>query len=178
VAATAGWQHVSFSGADDSFAHAGAEVELDTRLDPLLARNAVYGRAAWEHLTFGSGSDANRTQLDGRGYLGLFGQSVLVARVLREDWDKPLPAYLQPLLGGLGNVRGFRAGTAVGDPLVAGSLELRLPLTSPLGIAKLGVSGFVDTGTIYSKGERLADQTFRRGVGGSVWFTAAFLPLC
>jgi hypothetical protein len=35
----------------------------------------------------------------------------------------------------------------------------------------------VDAGTVYDHGERFADQTLRRGVGGSVWFTAAFLRL-
>ncbi len=178
VGATTGWQHVSLLGADDSFVHAGADIEMDTRLDPMLARNAVYARAAWEHFSFndrGPGSRVNRTQLDGRGYVGLFGQSVLVVRALREDADGPLPAYAQPMLGGLANLRGFRAGTAVGDTLVAGSAELRLPLTSPLSLGKIGVSAFVDAGAVYRKGDRLEDQTLRRGVGASLWFSAAFV---
>jgi len=39
------------------------------------------------------------------------------------------------------------------------------------------VSGFVDAGTVYDHGERFADQPLQRGVGGSVWFSAAFLRL-
>jgi hypothetical protein len=175
--ATAGWQHVSFLNADASFVHAGADIVLDTRLDPMLARNAVYARAAWDHFDIRGGSAVDRLQLEGRSYIGLVGQSVLVLRALREDATEPLPPYLQPILGGLANLRGFRAGTAVGDTLVAGSAEVRLPLTSPLSIGKVGVSGFVDTGTVYDKGQRLADQTFKRGIGGSLWFAAAFLRL-
>jgi len=171
--ATAGWQQVSFLGATDTFAHAGADIVFDTRLDPMLARNAVYGRAAVDHFSFRGGRSANKSEVEGRGYVGLLGQSVLVARALRDDADSPLPPYLEPMLGGLANVRGFRAGTAVGDTLVAGSLELRLPLTSPLHIGKIGVSAFVDAGAVYGKDERLADQTFRRGVGGSLWLSAA-----
>ena len=174
LGATAGYQHISFLGADDSFTHAGGDVEFDTRLDPMLARNAVYGRAAWEHLSFASGG-INHTELDGRGYLGLSGQNVLVVRGLRDDADKPRPAYLEPMLGGMDNLRGFRTGTAIGDTLVAASVELRAPITSPLSIGKMGLMAFVDSGAVYAKGERLGDQTFRHGVGGGVWFSAAFV---
>jgi outer membrane protein assembly factor BamA len=142
----------------------------------MLARNAVYGRAAWEHLAFAS-EGINQTVLDGRGYIGLFGQNVLVVRALRNDADKPRPAYLEPLLGGIDNLRGFRAGTAIGDTLVATSVELRMPITSPLSFGRLGLMAFVDSGTVYAKGERLVDQTFQNGVGGGVWFSAAFVRL-
>jgi outer membrane protein assembly factor BamA len=175
--ATAGWQHVSFANASDRFTQVGADVTVDTRLDPMLARNAVYARASFEHLDFRNAAAANRTELEGRGYIGLLGQSILVLRALRDDSDVPLPAYLQPLLGGMSNLRGFKAGTAVGDTLVAGTVEVRVPLTSPLSIGKAGVSAFVDAGTVYDKGRRLSDQTLSRGIGGGVWFSAAFLRL-
>jgi hypothetical protein len=177
VGATGGWQRVSFLGADDKFAHAGADVVLDTRLDPILARNAVYAKVAWDRLNFQNGGAIDRLELEGRGYVGLVGQNVLVVRALRDDADKPLPQYLQPLLGGLANLRGFKAGTAVGDTLVAGSAELRVPLTSPLSIGKIGVSGFIDAGAVYAKGARFEDQAIARGIGGSVWFSAAFVRL-
>jgi outer membrane protein assembly factor BamA len=177
VGATAGWQHVSFLGAADSFAHAGADVTVDTRLDPVLARNAVYLRGSWEHLRFATHDPASRYELDARGYIGLLGQSVLVLRGLRDDASTALPEYLKPIFGGLANVRGFRAGTAVGDTLVATAAELRLPLTSPLEIGKIGVSGFFDSGTVYNKGERLADQTWKKGIGASIWLSAAIVRL-
>ena len=102
---------------------------------------------------------------------------MLAGRVLREDSDRPLPPYLEPQLGGLSNLRGFRAGTAVGDTLVTMSSELILPLTSPIKVGKIGVSAFLDRGTVYNKGERFSDQTLLDGYGGSVWFAAAFLRL-
>jgi outer membrane protein assembly factor BamA len=175
--ATGGWQHVSFLDTGDSFTHLGGDVVLDTRLDPMLARNAVYARAAWTHFALRNGDALNGSELEGRGYVGLFGQSVLVVRALRDDADKPRPVYLQPMLGGLANLRGFKAGTAVGDTLVAGSVEVRLPLTSPLRIGKIGVNVFVDAGTVYSKSERLANQTLKRGVGAGLWFSAAFVRM-
>jgi hemolysin activation/secretion protein len=185
VGATTGWQHVSFMNADDRFVQAGGDVILDTRVDPVLARNAVYAKASWEHLSFGDGpaeaghyqGGANRTEVDARGYLGLIRQNILAVCILRQDSDKSLPPYLQPLLGGMDTLRGFHAGTAAGDTLVAMSAELIVPLTSPLSIGKVGVSAFVDRGTVYNKGERFADQTLKDGYGGSVWFAAAFLRL-
>jgi outer membrane protein assembly factor BamA len=172
--ATAGWQRVSFFDAGDRFAHAGADVVVDTRVDPFLARNAVYARASWEHVGH---HNLNRIELDGRGYLGLIGQSVLAVRALRQDSNRSLPLYLKPLLGGMANLRGFAAGAAAGDTLVATSAELILPLTSPLHVGKIGVSAFVDAGTVYDKGARFSDQTLKQGYGGSLWFSAAFLRL-
>ena len=175
VGATAGWQHVSFMDLDDRFAQAGADVVLDTRVDPNLPRNAIFARASWEHL--GGPAQAGHYVLDGRGYLGLFRQNVLAVRALRDAADGPLPPYLQPLLGGMANLRGFRAGTLAGDILVAYSAELIVPLTSPLSVGKIGLSAFADRGTVYDAGERLRDQTMKQGYGGGVWFSAAFLKL-
>jgi outer membrane protein assembly factor BamA len=171
------WQHVSFAGTDDRLAQAGADVVFDTRVDPILPRNAVFARAAIARLDFASAGGMLQTQLDARGYIGLFGQTVLAVRAMRDGADGALPRYEQFLLGGIDNLRGFRAGTAAGDTLVAGSAELLVPLTSPLHIGRIGVSAFVDEGTVYDHGARFSDQTLMRGVGGSVWFSAAFVRL-
>jgi outer membrane protein assembly factor BamA len=172
VGATAGWQHVSFATADEHFADAGADVIFDTRVDPGLPRNAVYAKAMWEMT---GPNTTGHYVLDARGYLGLFHQNVLAVRALRDASSGPLPLYLKPLLGGMDNLRGFKAGTAAGDNLMATSAELIVPLTSPMDIGKIGVSAFVDAGTVYDRGERFADQTLKQGVGGSVWFAAAFI---
>jgi len=182
---TGGLQRASFPGAgEDLFTQVGADVVLDTRLDPQLARNAVYARAAWDHLSFQDGPahdgpfpSANRLDLEARGYIGLMRQNILLLRVLRQDSDNPLPPYLKPLLGGMANLRGFKAGYDIGDTLLTTSAELIVPLTSPLNVGKLGVSAFVDAGTVYDKSERLSDQTLQQGYGGSVWLSAAFLRL-
>jgi len=175
VGATTGLQRVSFAGSHDRFAHAGADVVVDTRLDPVLPRNAIYARAAWEHDALDGGFE--RTDLEARGFVGLFGQNILALRAVRNTASRPLPPYLQPLLGGMANLRGFRAGVDAGDTLVATSAELIVPLTSPLHVGKIGVSAFTDWGTVYDKGERLRDQTMRQGYGGTLWFTATFVRL-
>jgi outer membrane protein assembly factor BamA len=175
--ATFGTEHVRFLADDTRFLQTGADLVLDTRLDPVLARNAVYARAAWDRYAVTGAETYHQYSVDLRGYAGLIGQSVLVGRVYRSASDRPLLPFLQPILGGMDNLRGFKAGSAVGDTLVAASAEVRTPITSPLNIAKLGVSAFVDVGTVYDHRARLEDQRFGKGIGGSVWLSAAFFRL-
>jgi len=171
------WQHVSFGGVSDRFVRLGGDVTLDTRIDPLLSRNAIYARAGWDHLAFANAQDANRTDVDLRGYLGVIGQSVLVIRGQRLDSNHPLPRYLTPLLGGTDNLRGFKAGSFAGDTLVGASADLRIPITSALSFGKAGFSAFIDTATVYDKGQRVWDQKFNRSAGGGVWLSAAIIRL-
>jgi outer membrane protein assembly factor BamA len=175
--ATGTWQHVSFGVTRDDVRSVGADLTFDTRVDPILPRNAVFATSSVEHLTFASGGATNRVHLESRGYIGLFGQTTLAVRGLLEDADRGLPPYLESLLGGWSNLRGFSAGSFVGDALVVGSVELRVPLTSALHVGKLGVSVFVDEGTAYLKGQRLSDATWHTGTGGSVWLAATILQV-
>jgi outer membrane protein assembly factor BamA len=177
VGGTLGTEQVQFLAVDTRVLQVGADVVLDTRADPVLARNAVYARAAWDRYALTGSETHHQYSIDLRGYGGLFGQSVVVGRVYRSASDSVLPPFLKPILGGMDNLRGFKAGTAVGDTLVAGSVEVRTPITSPLNIAKLGVSAFVDVGTVYDHRAKLEDQRFGKGFGGSVWLSAAFFRL-
>jgi outer membrane protein assembly factor BamA len=170
---TLGWQRVSFADLEDDMTTFGADVALDTRLDPVLPRNAIFASASWERVGFETGDPIYRTRLDARGYVGVFRQYVVVLRAVREDANRAQPPYLKSLLGGWSSLRGFKAGSFTGDTMVTGSIELRIPLTTPLSVGKLGVSIFADTGTAYEKGQRYKDQTLKTGIGGSVWFTAA-----
>jgi hypothetical protein len=179
VNATAGWQHVVFfdeETIDESFPHSGADIVLDTRLDPMLPRNAVYGRAAWAVSNVPDGA-VHQTTLDGRGYVGVPGGAVLVVRALREDAHSPAPPYLKSILGGMPNLRGFRRGVSIGDTLVAGSLELRLPLSTPLSVARLGVSAFLDVAQVYDEGQTFEPGRLERAVGAGVWLSVAFVRL-
>jgi outer membrane protein assembly factor BamA len=175
VGGTGGWQRVKFDGAETDIRSVAVDAVVDTRLDANLPRNAVYALASVERMFFESGEPIVRTKIDARGYLGLFGQQVLVGRVLREDANRAQPLYLRSLLGGWSNLRGFEAGFTTGDTLVATSLEWRMPISSPLSFGKMGVSVFVDWGTAYEKGERFRDQTLHRGVGGGVWLSVTGL---
>ena len=180
------WQRVHFGDVRDTVASAGADVTLDTRLDPASPRNAVYVVASAEHARItpdgsqGSAQTATgltRTRIDANGYLGTFGQTVLVARVLREDNSRSAPPYFKSMLGGMANLRGFEAARFVGDTLVAGSLELRSPVTSPVSVGKFGVRIFADAGTVYDKGAHYRDQTLKQGYGAGLFMTAALFHL-
>jgi outer membrane protein assembly factor BamA len=162
---------------DNRFTTVGADVTVDTRHDPISPRNAVYAQAGWERLNFSSGPPINRYRNEARGYLGVYGQSVLAVRALHQRVDRPLPLYEQALLGGASILRGHRAGSFAGDNLFASSIELRVPLSSPMGVGRLGVSAFADAGAVYNHGEKLRDATFHRGVGGGVFMLATLFQL-
>ena len=171
VGGEAAWQHSTLMGEHTDARSIGADVVLDTRIDPLMPLNAVYARVAVERLAF-STRQATRVEIDANGYVGLYRGMVLALRAQREDMSGPAPNFYKSILGGSRNLRGFRAGYAVGDTLTAGSAEVRIPLSSALRVARVGTSVFFDAGAVYDKGERLADQKMERGVGGGVWLTA------
>jgi outer membrane protein assembly factor BamA len=166
------WQSSSLEAQNVRAGSIAGDVVVDTRVDPLMPFNAVFVRSAVERLNFGDRPAATRTEIDANGYVGLYRGMVLAIRAVGEDFSRPAPAFYKSILGGSRNLRGFRAGHAVGDSLLAGSLELRIPTTSPLRMARFGYSIFMDVGATYDKGERLRDQTLERGVGAGMWLTA------
>ena len=166
------WQSSALAGVETEARSIGADVVIDTRVDPLMPHNAVFVRSAVERLHFSSSTSAVRTEIDANGYVGIYRGTVLALRAVREDFSRPAPPFYKSLLGGSRNLRGFRAGRAVGDTLVAGSVELRIPTTSPLRMTRFGYSVFMDAGTTYDKGQRFRNQKLERGVGAGLWMTA------
>jgi outer membrane protein assembly factor BamA len=166
------WQSSSLAGQDVEATSIGADVLVDTRVDPLIPYNAIFMRAAAERLRFTSDDSAVRTEIDAIGYVGMWRGMVLAVRAVREDFSRTAPFFYKSILGGSRNLRGFRAGTAVGDTLMAGSVELRIPTTSPLRMARFGYNVFIDAGTTYDSGQRFADQKLEKGVGAGIWATA------
>jgi outer membrane protein assembly factor BamA len=170
-------ERVAFGGLDGvRHTAVGVHLTADTRIDPSFPRNAVFARIGWERVGFATGAAA-RIGLDARGYVGVIGSTVLALRAQASRADAPLPAVEQPLLGGSATLRGYRAGHRAGDSLAALSAELRVPLNSPLSAGRFGVKGFVDAGTVWSAGTRLADQPWDRGIGAGVYLGAAVFML-
>ncbi|HUE86662.1 MAG TPA: BamA/TamA family outer membrane protein [Vicinamibacterales bacterium] len=168
---------VSFAGDDDTFVAPGADLVIDTRTDPGFPRNAVHVTAGVEQLRFDDGRHAARWTTDARGYVGLFGSTVLALRASTITAGGSLPPYEQALLGGTPTLRGYDFGYRAGDSLAIVSAEVRVPLTSPLVVGKLGIKGFVDAGTVYPHGARLAEQVLDRGAGGGVFMSWAVLRM-
>lgn len=162
---------VLFGGVDrDTVARIGGDATIDTRVDPAFPRNAIHATLGLERVQFDSG-DANQRRADVRGFVGLFGQSVLAVRGLSVTTNRALPPYEQLLLGGAANLRGYDAGYRAGDNLLALSAEIRLPITSPVNVGRFGIKGFVDAGSVYGIGERLKDQKqLDRGIGAGAYF--------
>jgi len=163
--------NVSLGASDDRVRHAGADVALDTRRDPAFPRNAVYLGATWEQLWFDESPDTARATIDARGYLGLPGTLVLVARAQYSGAADPLPPFEQALLGGTATLRGFRYGYRAGDRLAAGSLEVRWPITSPIRLGRFGLAAFVDRAAVYRAGSSFRSATFDTGAGGGIFVT-------
>ena len=162
---------VTFGNFENRHTAAGGHLVFDTRLDPSFPRNAVHATVGLERIAFLPGRAAVLTT-DVRGYVGIGGSAVLALRAQTSRASATLPSSEQSLLGGTESLRGYRAGHRAGDRLAAVSAEARLPLTSPLNYGRFGVKAFVDAGTTWDAGERLADQRFDRGIGGGVYVGA------
>ncbi len=161
---------------EDALAY-GADVVVDTRIDPVFPRNAVFASAGWERLEPSQSASVNRFRAEARGYRGLLGQTVLSLRVQYAGADGPQPEYARYLLGGAGTLRGYRAGSFSGDNLLGASVELRVPLSSPMKIAKVGITLFTDVGTTWDHGQRLADAPVKAGAGAGFFALASLFQL-
>ncbi|MPZ21634.1 MAG: BamA/TamA family outer membrane protein [Luteitalea sp.] len=168
----AAWHVVDFDDLDERFVSYGTDLTFDTRIDQTFPRDAVYAAAGWEGLRFDAWPTVQRGWIDARGDVGLIRQSVLSVRARYDIASRALPPYQQPLLGGASTLRGFRAGTFVGDNLMAASVELRLPTTSPLATGRAGVTLFWDAGAAYAHGERLRDAPVHHGAGAGLFLLA------
>jgi outer membrane protein assembly factor BamA len=177
VGASAGWSDVHFGEATDQLATYGARVVLDTRQNPAFPRDAIYASAGWTALDPKSGPVINRYRLEARGYLDFIKSSVVTVRALSETVDAPLPAYERAMVGGFSTLRGFRAGSFVGDNIAAGSLELRVPLNSPMGFGQAGLKIFGDAASAYDYGSTLKHSTFHYGWGGGWYLRAPLVQL-
>jgi outer membrane protein assembly factor BamA len=183
VSGHGGYAWVRFGALDEQALTYGIDLTLDTRLDPVFPRNAFYASAGWERLSPTVSAGVNRFRAEGRAYRGLIGQSVVSLRAQYLGADGPQPAYARYLLGGAsglpssGTLRGWRPGSFSGDNLLAGSLELRVPLSSPMGIGRAGFTLFADAGTAWDDGQRLADSRVQAGAGGGVFILASIFQL-
>lgn len=163
------WASVDFGGSTSDLFTGGADLVLDTRLNPVLPRNAVYLRLGLDGVRQEGRSTYRRTRADARAYVGLIGASVLAVRVRVEAASAPQPAYLQPWLGGSASLRGLSPGEFAGDQLMAFSAEVRVPFSSPLNVGTLGVAIFADAGAVGAHADPVSALAFERSVGAGVF---------
>ena len=172
-----GYADATFGATGESTLTYGAGLTFDTRMDPVFPRNAVFASAGWERLDPDVSAAVNRFDVEARGYLGIVGQSVLALSVQYAGADGTQPDYARHLLGGGGTLRGYAAGSFAGDNLLAGSIELRIPLTSPMGLARAGVRFFADAGTVWDHGQTLSASSVKTGVGVGGFLVASLFQM-
>jgi outer membrane protein assembly factor BamA len=177
AAGHAGYAAVRFGATDEQTLTYGAGLVFDTRMDPVFPRNAVFASAGWERLDPDVSAAVNRFSAEARGYLGVVGQAVLALSVQYAGADGTQPEYSRPLLGGLDTLRGYEAGSFAGDNRLAGSIELRIPLTSAMGFARAGIRLFADAGTVWDHGQALSTSAFKRGAGVGGFVVASLFQM-
>jgi hypothetical protein len=155
----------------------GADAALDTRGDPAFPRNAVYAGVGWSALHYEQVPRINRYRLDGRGYLGLVGQAVLAGRVQYFASDRAQPIHERYLIGGAATLRAFRAGAFHGDRAIVTSGELRVPLTSVISGATLGLNIFHDAAKAVDHDFSLREARWHRSTGAGLFLIASVLRL-
>jgi len=141
-------------------------------------RNTAALAASVERIAVDGGAGpVLRPRLDAQAFVGVTGQSVVAARLLYEGASGPLPLFEQPLLGGGATLRGWPVGTRMGDRLLAGSLELRVPVTSPLSVGSAGLRFFYDRAAVWNAGQSLRGAEFLDGAGVGVFFAPQFFQV-
>jgi outer membrane protein assembly factor BamA len=168
---------VDFGQLDDRLWTFGTDAVLDTRGDPAFPGNAVLLGVGWSRLNVRGLNQINRYKTDARGYLRVVGQSVVAGRVQYFNTDATLPPYERLLLGGSSNLRGFRTGTFDADRLVVTSAELRVPITSVLHSAKLGLSVFMDAAKAVDFNASFKDAEWHRGAGAGLFIIAPLFKI-
>jgi outer membrane protein assembly factor BamA len=175
LGADAATTNITFAGAPDDFWTNGIDAAIDTRRDPAFPSDAVYVGVQRNWLRLSDRTVA-RYGIDGRGYKRLIGQAVLAVHAQYDAADASLPPYEQWLLGGA-LVRGIPAGSEVGDKRLIGSIELRVPFSSPLSAGRVGFTAFMDAGVDAAHSQALADAPARRGVGAGLFLVVPFVRL-
>jgi predicted phosphodiesterase len=100
-------------------------------------------------------------------------QIVIANRVGGAHNFGPFPFYESNTIGGTQNLRGFNGRRFSGRSTFYNNTEIRIELLDfyryLLG-GKLGITGFFDTGRVWTDGEN--SSLWHKGYGGGVWFNA------
>lgn len=176
LGADAGRTNITFAGTGGDFWTSGADVRLDTRGDPAFPSDAVLVGVGWNRLHQSAGEGIDRYTVDGRGYKRVYRQAVVALHARYDTASAPLPPFEQWLLGG-DSLRGTRAGTVAGDKRLLGSIEVRVPFSSPLSTGRVGFDVFMDAGIDAPYGQRLSDAPRHRSAGAGLFIVASLVRL-
>ena len=169
---------VRFGGGRDRLTRMAAGVAYGSPAITGVARDEAAVEASVERIAIdGRAAPIVRSRIDARAYIGAVGQSVVAARLQYAGASARLPPYEQPLLGGGATLRGWPVGARMGDRLLAASIELRLPMTSPIVTGDAGVRLFYDRAAVWDAGARVGDADFLDGAGVGLFLAAPMVEL-
>ena len=172
VSAETGREAVRFGGRDEPLTRSVLGIAYGG-VTGSFPRDTVEASASVERIEFaGAAAAIVRPHVDVQAFKGVGGQAVLTARVRFAGASGALPRFEQPLLGGGGTLRGWEVGARVDDRILAASLELRMPIGSPLSAGNTGIRFFYDTGAAYGAGQSLYDVRFLKGAGAGLFLLA------
>ena len=137
------------------------------------ATRSTWSRASSSYVSSGARCSV-RSSTEFRGYLGLIGPSVLAVRATSIRATDPLPQCEQALLGQHDGAQ-LRARLSCRRQPGGGFRRSAVAHHLAAQHRTAGAQGFVDAGTVYASGAKLAIQRFDRGIGAGVFFTATIL---
>jgi outer membrane protein assembly factor BamA len=162
--------NVRFGSVRDRVERIIGGLKVDTRADPAVPRNALWGTVQIERVHVDIATRRRHT-LDVNAAVGLFSGSSLSARVFQVSASGALPEYEQTWIGGAATLRGYRAGYRVDDNAAGASVAWTRPFGSPMAVARTGLRVFVDWAAVYGAGTSWRDGSYDRGVGGGAFAT-------
>ena len=172
VSAESGREAVRFGGRDETLTRSVLSVAYGG-VSGGFPRDTVEASAAIERIVLaGAVEPLVRPRFDVQAFKGVGGQAVLAARVRYAGATGALPRFEQTLLGGGGMLRGWEVGARVDDRVLAASLELRIPIGSPLSAGNAGIRIFYDTGAAYGARKPVSEVRFLKGAGAGLFLLA------
>ena len=172
VSAETGREAIRFGSRDDTLTRSVLSVAYGG-VSGSFPRDTVVASASVERIVLARAVEPLvRPHVDVQAFKGVGGQAVLAARVRYAGASGALPRFEQPLLGGGGMLRGWEVGARADDQVVAATLELRMPIGSPLSAGNAGIRIFYDTGAAYAAGRSAYDVRFLKGAGAGLFLLA------
>lgn len=149
------------------FARAGGYVELDRTDNRLGPRAGTYALANFSHMMDRNGGrfSFDRLDLEAQQYIPFFNQRRVIALRGRTNMTfvrdgRQVPFYLQPIIGGPDDIRGFRAFRFYGDQSLVMNAEYRWEVFAGLDMAL-----FMDAGKVAARRSHLDFRNLETAAG-------------
>ncbi|MCX6122105.1 MAG: BamA/TamA family outer membrane protein [Ignavibacteriales bacterium] len=158
-----------------TFLNLSARIQADSRDADKLPTRGLFMKAEVSYLPkmFDNANTFYKLRCETRTYftpVNIQALTIAVRAAGEKIWGNH-PFFESAFLGGNESLRGFERQRFAGDASLQGGMELRarvaqIPFLVPLWA---GISGFVETGSVFIDGEQ--SHNWHNAVGGGVWFS-------